>query len=93
MSTGGIITLEDIPNEIRGSQTNFTIDISWGDELSFKDAKDKWVEHFEKDFLEKALKKHSGNISKAAEKCGVNRRTFHRLMSKYELGNFRDYRI
>ena len=92
MANDNCIVLEDIPQEIRGSQSNFTIDFTWGEELSFKDAKDKWIEHFEKDFLAKALKKHSGNISKAAEKCGVNRRTFHRLMSKYELGSFRDYR-
>ncbi|MCM8529963.1 MAG: sigma-54 dependent transcriptional regulator [Lentisphaeraceae bacterium] len=92
MANDNVITLEDVPPEIRGSQANFTLDINWGEELTFKDAKDKWIEHFERDFLEKALKKHSGNISKAAEKCGVNRRTFHRLMSKYELGTFRDYR-
>jgi DNA-binding NtrC family response regulator len=92
MANDNCITLEDVPPDIRGSEVSFSANTSWVNGLNFKDAKERWLEHFEKEYLEKALKKHSGNISKAAEKSGVNRRTFHRLMLKYELANFREYR-
>lgn len=92
MASDCCITLEDVPPDIRGSQSSFNTDSGWLTDLQFKDAKEKWLEQFEKEYLEKALKKYNGNISKAAIQSGVNRRTFHRLMDKYEIGNFRDFR-
>ena len=92
MATDNCITIDDIPQDMRGSQSSFSADKDWLNELQFKEAKEKWLEQFEKDYLENALKKYNGNISKAAINCGVNRRTFHRLMVKYEVGNFRQFR-
>src|SRR5215470_7505775 len=40
---------------------------------SFKEAKDRVVATFERDFLLDALRRHSGNISKAAEDVGMYR--------------------
>jgi two-component system NtrC family response regulator len=42
-------------------------------------------EETERFHVEKALKKHDGNISKAARELGVSRPTFHDLMKKYRL--------
>ena len=92
MASDNCITLEDVPPDIRGSQSSFNADSGWLADMQFKDAKEKWLEQFEKEYLETALKKYNGNISKAAIQSGVNRRTFHRLMDKYEIGNFRDFR-
>ncbi|MCM8541478.1 MAG: sigma-54 dependent transcriptional regulator [Lentisphaeraceae bacterium] len=52
---------------------------------SFKDAKAEAMESFEKSFLEKALTKHRWNITEAAETSGVNRKTFQRLIAKYNI--------
>ncbi|MCM8526536.1 MAG: sigma-54 dependent transcriptional regulator [Lentisphaeraceae bacterium] len=52
---------------------------------SFKEAKSEAMEAFEKCFLEKTLNKHRWNITEAAEASGVNRKTFQRLIAKYNI--------
>jgi DNA-binding NtrC family response regulator len=52
--------------------------------LSFRDAKERVVEAFERDFLLRALKRHAGNITKAAEEVGMYRQSFQQKMR--ELG-------
>lgn len=52
---------------------------------SFKDAKNEAMELFEREFIENALVKHRWNITEASEASGVNRKTFQRLISKYNI--------
>jgi DNA-binding NtrC family response regulator len=52
--------------------------------LSFRDAKAAVVESFERDFLLNALRRHGGNISKAAEEIGMYRQNLQQKMR--ELG-------
>ena len=52
-------------------------------DLSYKKAKDYVLEKFEIEYLSHLLKKHKGNISKAAAECGIDRRSIHRLINKY----------
>ena len=89
MATDSCITLDDIPPELRDSKASLIIDSSSLHELTFKDAKDQWIEGFEKEYLKNALANSNGNISKAADKSAVNRRTFHRLILKHQIGEFR----
>lgn len=63
-----------------GSSTN-ELDAS----LPFKEAKEKWVENFEKDYLIKILKNNDLNISKAAKEAGIDRKSIQRLLKKYNL--------
>jgi DNA-binding NtrC family response regulator len=51
---------------------------------SFRDAKAAVVESFERDFLLNALRRHGGNISKAAEEIGMYRQNLQQKMR--ELG-------
>jgi transcriptional regulator with GAF, ATPase, and Fis domain len=53
--------------------------------LPFKEAKEKWVENFEKDYLIKILKNNDLNISKAAKEAGIDRKSIQRLLKKYGL--------
>jgi transcriptional regulator with GAF, ATPase, and Fis domain len=53
--------------------------------LPFKEAKEKWVENFEKDYLIKILKNNDLNISKAAKEAGIDRKSIQRLLKKYNL--------
>jgi DNA-binding NtrC family response regulator len=48
--------------------------------LSFRAAKAQLVESFERDFLLQALRRHGGNISKAAEEVGMYRQNFQQKM-------------
>ncbi len=47
---------------------------------NFREAKDRVVELFEREFLAQALRRHNGNITKAAEEVGMYRQNFQQKM-------------
>jgi DNA-binding NtrC family response regulator len=51
---------------------------------SFREAKERVVETFERDFLTQALRRHGGNITRAAEELGMHRQNLQQKMR--ELG-------
>src|SRR5206468_8449833 len=51
---------------------------------SFREAKERTVAAFERDFLRQALRRHGGNITKAAEEVGMHRQNLQQKMR--ELG-------
>jgi len=53
--------------------------------LSYMEAKESVIDKFEIEYLTYHLKENSGNISLTAQKCGIDRRTIHRLISKYKI--------
>ncbi|MEK7854920.1 MAG: sigma 54-interacting transcriptional regulator [Acidobacteriota bacterium] len=57
--------------------------------LSFMDEKAAVIEDFEQKTLKRYLADANGNISTAAKLAGVPRRTFHRLMEKYDINSGR----
>jgi two-component system response regulator HydG len=56
-----------------------------GADLSLKDAKERWLQVLEASYLRDLLDRHDGNISAAAKAAGIDRKTFHRLINKYQL--------
>jgi DNA-binding NtrC family response regulator len=48
--------------------------------LPFKEAKDRMLADFHQRYVEALLKESGGNVSRAAEKAGIQRQYFHRLM-------------
>jgi transcriptional regulator of acetoin/glycerol metabolism len=56
-----------------------------GLDLPLKDAKDRWMQVLEASYLKELLARHGGNISAAAKAAGIDRKTFHRLVSKYQV--------
>ena len=53
------------------------------DGATFKDAKEKWVSSFERDYILSLLRRHDGNISHAARDADIDRKYFRKLMKKY----------
>jgi len=53
-------------------------------ELKFREAKEKFVAQWERDFIVGALRASGGNISRAAERAGMYRQSFQQKMR--ELG-------
>lgn len=78
------IDMSDLPENILQFGSS-SISFEWLSNLKFKDAKEKWLEGFEVNYLKHVLKRHKGNISEAARNSGVNRKTFQRLIVKHEL--------
>jgi transcriptional regulator with PAS, ATPase and Fis domain len=54
-------------------------------DLPFKEAKGRLIEGFERDYLTHLLRRHRGNISRAAAEAGIDRNYIHRLVKKYNL--------
>lgn len=53
--------------------------------LPFHEARTRWTEQFERNYLEAKLKASSGVVLRAAEQAEIPRQTFHRLMRKHGL--------
>jgi DNA-binding NtrC family response regulator len=54
-------------------------------ESTFKEAKERWVSSFERDYIASLLKKNHGNISHAARESDIDRKYFRKLMKKYDI--------
>ncbi len=53
--------------------------------FDYKEAKEKVIEKFELEYLTHHLKENKGNISKTADECGIDRRSIHRIINKYNI--------
>ncbi len=78
-----LIRLHDLPSQISDCVT-VSSEASWK-HLPYREAKEKALENFEKKYLLFHLEQNHWNISRTAEKCGIDRRTIHRLIKRYKL--------
>lgn len=53
--------------------------------ISLREAKNKTVAAFERRYLASLLAQHQGNVTRAAKAAGKERRSFQRLLRKYDL--------
>jgi DNA-binding NtrC family response regulator len=53
--------------------------------LPLTEARERWLAVLEGDYLRDLLDRHDGNISAAAKAAGVDRKTFHRLVTKHQI--------
>jgi DNA-binding NtrC family response regulator len=53
---------------------------------AFKDVRDAWLDHLEREYVRGWLARTGGNVSAAAEAMGLNRTYVHRLVKKHDLG-------
>lgn len=51
----------------------------------FRDARNRAIEVFEKEYVQRLLEEHDGSVTKAAQAAGKDRRAFGRLKKKYGL--------
>ena len=81
------IVPDDLPEQIRlaGNPDVCISPIISPTGSNYKEAKKDWLDVFEKQYLSDLLKRHSGNISKAALEAQVNRKTIHRLLKRHRL--------
>ena len=83
LATPPNIHITDLPSGL-GSQNNFGNESRWK-ELPYKEAKESVLEDFERKYLQYHLEHNHWNISHTAETCGIDRRTIHRLINKFDL--------
>jgi DNA-binding NtrC family response regulator len=82
---GQEITVEDLPEELSMRPVNGRPSIAYSADLPFHDAKNDAITVFEKEYLRDLLRRHNGNISQAARTAGIDRKTIHRMLTKYDL--------
>jgi len=51
-------------------------------QLPFKDAKDQMIAIFHRQYIDQLLRDNDGNVSRAAQKAGIQRQYLHRLMKE-----------
>jgi DNA-binding NtrC family response regulator len=84
LASGSEIGLDDLPAAVRAAAAG--PETSDGDPpRSFKEAKQRLVERFERRFIEDALARHQGNISRAAEEMGMYRQHLQLKLAEYAI--------
>jgi two-component system, NtrC family, response regulator AtoC len=76
---GEKISARDLPASVRGSRPA---------DAQFLQRNDLTVKDAEKELVKRALKETGGNRTRAAQKIGMSRRTFHRKLHEYHLEGF-----
>jgi DNA-binding NtrC family response regulator len=84
LASGAEISERDLLGDKSGGDAPAPADACSDTTLSFRDAKDRFVADFERNFLLQALRRAGGNITKAAEEIGMYRQNFQQKMR--ELG-------
>ena len=69
-----VLMAQNLPDEIRYCNGSHG--------LSFKDARNKWVQQFEKHYVENLLLTNKGNITRASEMAGVARMSLYRMLKR-----------
>jgi DNA-binding NtrC family response regulator len=88
------VTRRDLPEHLlqgvrlaQAAATTLPADAHLADttDLGLKDAKEKWMSVLEASYLRDLLNRHGGNITAAAKTAGIDRKTFHRLLTKHAI--------
>jgi DNA-binding NtrC family response regulator len=89
LADGDAISRDDLPEHVLqggrgevGGQMVADARLAAGS-LPLKDAKDQWMGVLEASYLRELLERHHGNVSAAAKDAGIDRKTFHRLVTKH----------
>jgi transcriptional regulator with GAF, ATPase, and Fis domain len=91
----GRITLGTLPEALRvasrsaadasSASVELGVDPGAMHELPFKDAKDKIIDAFERQYLVDLIERHDGNISRAARAADMDRKSISRLLKKHDI--------
>ncbi len=82
LAPGAEIRLGDLPAAV-GAPTSQELPSDGNQAASFRDAKQRVIERFERQFIIEALGRHQGNISKAAEEMGMYRQQLQVKLAEY----------
>jgi DNA-binding NtrC family response regulator len=76
---------EDLPETGLIRSRTEQLDLSAVDSLPIKDAREKWTEPMEKEYLIRLIRRTQGDLDRASEIAGVHRKSVERLLRKHNL--------
>lgn len=76
---------EDLPEAGLIRPRTEPLDLSEVDNLPIKDAREKWTEPMEREYLIRLIRRTQGNLDRASEIAGVHRKSVERLLRKHGL--------
>jgi len=79
LASGAEIDVEDLPPSVRAGGGDAPAEPAG----SFKAAKQRVIERFERQVIGEALERHRGNVSKAAEELGMYRQHLQLKLAEY----------
>ena len=87
LADGERITLTDMPVHLRSPapRGEHPPPAEVTTRLTLKEAKERWISQLEAAYVAELLKREGGNVSQAARKAGVDRKTLHRLLHKHSI--------
>ena len=86
LASGGYVRPDDLPQNVQNKQVGETVrETEYRLDLPFKEAKEHLIEDFERRYIVEVLKSFNGNVSRSAKHSGIDRRSLHRLLSKYHI--------
>jgi DNA-binding NtrC family response regulator len=95
LADGDIVKRRDLPEYVTVRDSRPRTAAATGSEVDpgeaarqgipLMDARERWMAVLEATYLRDLLDRHDGNISAAAKTAGVDRKTFHRLVSKHQI--------
>ena len=83
LCTGDELRAEDLPRPLldRSSRDSVT-KIKRPEQTTLEEAREKWLDPLERQYLTELLAKHGGNVEVAARAAGVNKVTLYRLLKR-----------
>jgi DNA-binding NtrC family response regulator len=95
LAEGDTITPRDLPAHVTGGGAVVSaagagtvpaaVQTAASTDVGLKEAKERWMSVLEASYLKELLGRHDGNISAAAKAAGIDRKTFHRLITKHHI--------
>ncbi len=82
MGESKIIRISDLRPRIRGANAKPEVDVF---DLPFKEARQLANGQFMRKYIDRALKRTQGNVTQAAQQCGIGRQYFQLRMSEHGL--------
>ena len=82
VAAGPEIDARDLPAELRETQAS-SVPIEALVKLTYKDALEMARDRFSRDYLLALMREFEGNVTRAAERAGVERESLHRLLKRF----------
>jgi DNA-binding NtrC family response regulator len=83
LCTGDELRVEDLPRPLLDSSSRASVSkIQRPVQATLDEAREKWLDPLERQYLTDLLAKHGGNVEVAARAAGVNKVTLYRLLKR-----------